>query len=52
LVQLKVMVRAGLGKDRGVMTVWPGVIVRSALDPTLLNNDQDGEGFASSGEHA
>ncbi len=52
MVQLKVTVQAGLGKDRGVMTVWPGVIVRSALDPILLDNDQDGERLASSGEHA
>ncbi len=52
MVQLKVTVQAGLGKDRGVMTVWSGVIVQSALDPTLSNNNQNREGFASSGEHA
>ncbi len=52
MVQLKVTVQAELGKDRGVVTVWPGVIVRSDLDPMLLNNDQNGEGFAISGEHA
>ncbi len=52
MVQLKVAMQAGLGKDRGVMTVWPGVIVQSALDPMLLNNDQNGEGFASIGEYA
>jgi hypothetical protein len=52
LFQLKVRVQAGLGKDRGVVTVWPGVVVRSALDPTFLNNDRNGEGLASSGEHA
>jgi hypothetical protein len=51
LVQMKVTVQAELGKDRGVMMVWPGVIVQSALHPMLLDNDQDGEGFASSGEH-